>query len=302
MSELPWVRFFPSDWLGGTRGMSAVETGIYITLVATMYERREPIPEDHARLARLCGASNSAFKRALDTLVDEGKITRVEGGLWNDRVEKEQVYLSEKSEVARRAGKMSAEKRKQNQQPISTDVQRPFNGRSTKPEARSQKPEATLSSVAPAQPDFDVIQSRLIDAAGHSGIHPHGAFIVGPIVELIASGVDLETDILPVIRSAVARRTRPVGSWSYFVPAIREAYERRIAAGKGLVQAPQLATADEDWARRLRFARTKRMWSVAELGPAPGQPGCRVPAHLLEPTDGQGWTDMSEGGRAAHAA
>lgn len=302
MSDLPWVRFFPSDWLGGTRGMSAVETGVYITLVATMYERREPIPEDHARLARLCGASNSAFKRALDTLVDEGKITRVEGGLWNDRVEKEQVYLSEKSEVARRAGKKSAEKRKQIQQQDPTDVQRAFNGRSTKPEARSQKPEATLSSVAPAQPDFDVIQGKLMEAAGDNGIQPHGAFIVGPIVELIASGVDLETDILPVIRARAARMSRPAGSWSYFVPAIREAYERRIAAGKGLVQAPQLATGDEDWARRLRFARAKRMWSVAELGPAPGQPGCRVPPYLLDPTDGQGWADMSEGRRTANAA
>ncbi|MBM6396182.1 YdaU family protein [Ochrobactrum anthropi] len=103
MTKMPWVRFFPSDWLGGTRGMSAVETGIYITLIATMYERGEPIVEDHARLARLCGASNSAFKKALDTLIDEGKITRIEAGLWNDRVEKEQVYLSEKSEVGSRA-------------------------------------------------------------------------------------------------------------------------------------------------------------------------------------------------------
>ncbi len=72
MSEMPWVRFFPSDWLGGTRGMGAAETGIYITLVATMYERCEPIPEDHKRLSRLCGASNSAFKKALEDLVSEG--------------------------------------------------------------------------------------------------------------------------------------------------------------------------------------------------------------------------------------
>lgn len=105
MSKMPWIRFFPSDWLAGTRGMSAVETGVYITLVATMYERGEPIPEDNARLARLCGSSNSAFKKALDTLVDEGKITRVDGGLWNDRVEKEQVYLSEKSEVGSKAAR-----------------------------------------------------------------------------------------------------------------------------------------------------------------------------------------------------
>lgn len=111
MSKMPWIRFFPSDWLAGTRGMSAVETGVYITLVATMYERGEPITEDHSRLARLCGASNSAFKTALNTLVDEGKIRRVEGGLWNDRVEKEQVYLSEKSEVGSKAARARWDKK-----------------------------------------------------------------------------------------------------------------------------------------------------------------------------------------------
>jgi uncharacterized protein YdaU (DUF1376 family) len=100
---MPWVRFFPSDWLGGTRGMSAAETGIYITLVATMYERGEPIPEDHSRLARLCGASNSTFKTALDALISEGKITRNEAGLWNERVEKESLYRAEKSEVGKQA-------------------------------------------------------------------------------------------------------------------------------------------------------------------------------------------------------
>lgn len=81
MSGLPWVRFFPSDWLAGTRGMSAAETGIYITLVATMYERREPVPEHHERLARLCGTTVAAFARALDSLVAEGKVIRSEEGL-----------------------------------------------------------------------------------------------------------------------------------------------------------------------------------------------------------------------------
>lgn len=157
MTKMPWIRFFPSDWLAGTRGMSAVETGVYITLIATMYERGEPIPEDHARLARLCGASNSSFAKAIETLVVEGKIVRVEGGLWNDRVEKEQVYLSEKSEVARRAGKISAEKRKQNQGEDATDVQPAFNERSTnqKPEARSQKISSSLRSEETIEHEFE---------------------------------------------------------------------------------------------------------------------------------------------------
>jgi len=57
----PYVRFFASDWLGGTRGMKAAEVGIYITLIAMMYERCEPLPEDHKRLARQCGCSVSVF-------------------------------------------------------------------------------------------------------------------------------------------------------------------------------------------------------------------------------------------------
>lgn len=112
MADMPWVRFFPSDWLGGTRSMSAAETGIYITLIATMYERGEPIPEDHVRLARLCGASNSSFKACLTSLIDDGKVIRVDGGLWNDRVQKEVVYRSEKSEVGSRAAKAKWDKKR----------------------------------------------------------------------------------------------------------------------------------------------------------------------------------------------
>ena len=112
MSEMPWVRFFPSDWLGGTRAMSASETGIYITLIATMYERGEPIPVDHARMARLCGASNSVFKACLKALIDDGKIIETEKGLWNDRVQKEVVYRQEKSQVGLQAANARWDKKR----------------------------------------------------------------------------------------------------------------------------------------------------------------------------------------------
>lgn len=82
-----------------------------------MYERPEPTPEDHARLARLCGAPNPAFKNALQGLIEEGEIIRTEDGLCNDRVEKEQVYLSEKSEGGLRAA-MQANARSQNSRAI----------------------------------------------------------------------------------------------------------------------------------------------------------------------------------------
>ncbi|MBZ9600727.1 YdaU family protein [Phyllobacterium chamaecytisi] len=167
MSKNPWIRFFPSDWLGGTRGMSAVETGVYITLIMTMYERGEPIPEDHARLARLCGASNSAFKSALETLVSEGKIVRVVAGLWNERVEKEQVYLSEKSEVGFQAAKARWTKTKQKQRPKDADAMRSQCDGNAIPEARShiEKPTSFSERASARKPNGFVHIRKSTDAA-----------------------------------------------------------------------------------------------------------------------------------------
>src|SRR5687767_10211904 len=54
--------------------------------------------------------------------------------------------------------------------------------------------------------------------------------------------------------------------------------------------APSQAEDDAVWIRRLNHARKNGVWIVKEWGGSPGTPGCRAPAHLLQPTDGQGWT------------
>ncbi|MEZ2132710.1 MULTISPECIES: hypothetical protein [unclassified Sinorhizobium] len=64
-------------------------------------------------------------------------------------------------------------------------------------------------------------------------------------------------------------------------------------AAPPVVKALSTAGTDEAWMRRLKFARLQRVWSVEEFGPMPGAQGCRVPAHLLEPSDGQGWREQS---------
>ncbi len=88
-AKRPFVRFFASDWLAGTRGMKAAEIGAYITLIALMYERCEPLPNDTRRLARQCGCAEKTFEKILEMLIAEQKIVLVNGGLWNGRVERE---------------------------------------------------------------------------------------------------------------------------------------------------------------------------------------------------------------------
>lgn len=105
MSDMPWFKFFPSDWLGGTRGLTSSETGIYITLIALMYERDGGVEINHARLSRLCGASNSAFKSAITTLLNEGKVRIEDDKYVNDRALEELSYRRKKEAVASRAAK-----------------------------------------------------------------------------------------------------------------------------------------------------------------------------------------------------
>ncbi|PWJ75268.1 helix-turn-helix protein [Pseudaminobacter salicylatoxidans] len=70
---------------------------------------------------------------------------------------------------------------------------------------------------------------------------------------------------------------------------------RFISKGRYLSFAEQTTTpqrrlvTDDDWLKRLNFARSSRQWHVENWGPMPGKNGCQIPEYLLQPSDGQGW-------------
>jgi len=102
--------------------LSAVETGVYITLICMMYEAEAPIDLPHDRLARSCGATVPTFKKALDTLLESGKIVVLNGGLWNDRVELELEKRSQKRESAKSSARARWQKSEQNQWPSDANA------------------------------------------------------------------------------------------------------------------------------------------------------------------------------------
>ncbi len=142
MSGNPWIRFFPSDWLAGTRGMTPSEVGIYITLIALLYERGGKLENNPARLSRLCGASNSGFKRTLETLIDEDKI--VDDGVYlsNIRVLEELSYTQNRSTLARdSANRRWGELSNKNSHGADANAMRAQCNGNAAPDA-NQKPEA----------------------------------------------------------------------------------------------------------------------------------------------------------------
>lgn len=127
MSRVPYFPFYPSDFMTGVRGLTPSEVGIYTMLLCRIYEESGPISADSRVLAAYCGTRVVWFENGLAKLIALGKIKTDGATLWNDRAIKEIADRARNLEANSRAGKISAQKRKQNQQPASTDVQRTFN-------------------------------------------------------------------------------------------------------------------------------------------------------------------------------
>lgn len=140
---LPYVKWYQDDFLGGVRGMKAAEVGVYTVLLMEMYARGEALNMSNDRLARLCGIDKRAFLDILEMLIEEGKIIRLNCGLWNERCENAFRSRTKMFEVNSEAGKKSAEKRNKN----NGKIQRPFNDRSTTVQPSSEAQIYNTSSV-----------------------------------------------------------------------------------------------------------------------------------------------------------
>lgn len=289
MNGLPYYKAYPRDFIEGTVGMSFELKGAYRLILDLIYMQDGNLPDDDRYIAGLLSLSVRKWKSLRGELLSRGKIEVSGKFLTNYRA------VIELENTAKLRDKMAENRRGPNK---NNGINSPkFDHTEAAAEADTNN---TLSSVlgAPPQMDFDILQSKLIAAAGENGIQPHGAFVVGPIFELIASGISLEADIIPTIRSVASRIKRPAGSWSYFIPAIKEAYERRIAAGKSIsrpteefkagtmMKSPDgktfIPTTEARWGQRVSAWRSGTEWSVVEWGPAPGQAGCNVPSRFLQ--------------------
>lgn len=102
--SIVYVPFYPSDWLAGTAALSDIEKGVYITLIARMYDMAGPIERADDRLFRLCGSkSKASFIKALEHLISEGKIIVTVEGLFNEKASKVIEQTTKKSTKARAA-------------------------------------------------------------------------------------------------------------------------------------------------------------------------------------------------------
>lgn len=235
MSEMPWFQFYPNDWLAGTRGMSVVENGVYITIIAALYDRRGPIPNDIGDLSRMCGATKKQLNAALKKLVDRGKLVITENGIWNTRVESEL-----KSSNARRESNKKAAEARWNGKTELIHHQGDASASSVQCKTdASQKSEVISQNSLAAEEKPPTAKSvelgqRITDHMGVTN-DPRWMGNWAIVAVWLAKGYDAELDIWPTVAAIIDRfratgRKMP-GSLNYFSRPIEENYRRRIESG-----------------------------------------------------------------------
>lgn len=101
-----WFKFYPSDWLNGTRGLSLEERGAYMTLIALMYDQQGAIPDDERWMCGALDCDVRVWRRLRDKLCRYGKIVpNSDGFLVNRRVLEEVRSAELVAEVRRKSGR-----------------------------------------------------------------------------------------------------------------------------------------------------------------------------------------------------
>ena len=274
MKGAPFIAFYPSDWLAGTRALSAVETGIYITLVAMMYERQEPLAMDEARLARLCGASVPTFRKALSALIDEGKILVVDGGLWQDRVDRELKKRAEKSDSARDSANNRWRKSKENQRRSDADAMRT----QCEHDAIHNHNHIPPKSPKGFEEDFAEFWKAYPKRAGGN---PRKTALKAYTARRKAGAT--HDAIMQALRAFTAEQQSMGKIGTVYIPMASSWLNREEWADEAdQPEAPSAAeTRDEVWRGATRLYLDRGTWRLSDRSPPPDDPNTLVPPAIL---------------------
>jgi uncharacterized protein YdaU (DUF1376 family) len=223
------MQLYVSDFVGDTLHLTTEQIGAYMLILMAMWNAGGSLPADEAKIARVARLSVKKWRGIAGDIMPF--FLTVGDEVSHNRLTKELQKSESKSQLRASAGAEGGRAK------ALKDKEARLANASILPQhlpdtiTREDTPAKAVASSRALDLEPNALEQKLRDAAGEK-IHPHAAFIVGPILELINAGCDLELDVIPTIRSKAAQLSQPARSWGYFTQAIRDSTDRRIAAGK----------------------------------------------------------------------
>jgi len=299
MSNVPYFKCYPSDFLSGVVGLDAQEIGVYTVVLMMIYDRGGPVACDYKRLGLRCGLRPTSVQKVVERLIEYGKLhLDPHGRLTNSRAEKEVKSREKLAENSRKNGTRGGRKPAQRLNEIN-GARNPagfIQATHAEPDTRNQKPEARslrygreATGLGPGHAgglsDLD-LQAKLLAQLPPGIDWPlRNANDLTPIRECLERGADLEKHVLPVVREEAARTHaagRALRSWKVFQPHILSKLNDPVVLPQAAAPAAQ-ELPDHIWRGFVADWMRSRHWPpcIQSKSQPPDSPRTRVPAHIL---------------------
>lgn len=279
MHSRPWYRRYPDNFIAGVAGLSLEEKGAYSMVLDLIYARGGPIADEPRWIAGVCNCSPRKWNAIRQRLIDLGKLVAADGQIWNIRALEELEVDRKRAEKHVENGSKGGNK--------SAEMRATINGINDLAQAR-------LNHIREQRTDTPIVPKGAGSADGYGN-----------------EADPLYTDFLANVWAKRWKRKghEPLPAFRAYrklTPKDRENCKAAVErAGRGIVALaseerfrPLLATwinkrgweADDgataegtatNWPAWVAAFRANGDWNPVALGPAPGQPGCRVPRQFL---------------------
>lgn len=278
-----WMPLYVADYLKDTQHLSTVEHGAYLLLIMHAWSNSGSIPRDDAQLARIARLTLPQWRKVKHTVtafwIDHGEA----GGIYmHNRISREIDRTEAIVDKRRKAGAAGAASRWQTDSKshaVATDL--PM-ADALQTDGQSQSQSHNLPSEGERTRDASlseaVISAVWDDAPPRARQRSSKADVRKALSAAIKRGGDLEG-----IRAALKAywsspdATKDGGEYAKAIHRMIEGDRWR----DWITQTTAAPANGPNWTDRARAWRELGRWNPS-WGPAPGEPGCACPAHLLE--------------------
>lgn len=235
MSDLPYMPFWVSKYLGKTSRLSTEQHGAYLLILFAMWQDGGQLPNNEKTLARVAGVSLRKWRSISPEII---RLLDIEGDfVTQDRLKKEHLRLLLVSQKRSASGRMGVKAKA-----LKNKGQCSANGsanKEAKPKQRLSIPDpdpeyidTTVTSVREENSNSDKQASHWFEALNtiiSFNDFPNLAAGWASRSSQWISAWDLELDCIPTVERLIAGKPKgSIHSWTYFEAAIAEHHAKRI--------------------------------------------------------------------------
>lgn len=302
MARFPSLPLWTDAYLADTGHLTTIEHGAYLLLLITMWRAGGTLPNDDKKLARYARMTAGQWARIKPNMMPFFTITP--DGITQGRLTDELGIVRQKSEKQSNSAKAKWRK-EHNKRHADADAEggtrdMPDECQSaapiSTPTVEEDKSSSVLSETSsddaserPKKAKRKLAYTEAFETFWQS--YPRTPNMSK--AEAFTEWKKLDADERAACIAAVPAfkdflKTKPTLEIQHACRFISKRRFEGFLPGPGAINA---LVSDQQWAKRLRYGRKESKWA-SDWGPRPGDPGCLVPEHLIEPNDGSDWAAM----------